>query len=106
MFQKRFIVASSPDVGEVAAEEADDDEWPQAFNQWARVFWYVVDAGYDIEVIDSDGLTRAMSQVKLPTPTPRVQPPSISSMALPLISSSSLSTICHPSSPWSPFCHF
>ena len=41
-----------------------------------------------------------------PPPTPRVQPPSISSMAPPLISSSSLSTICHSTSPSSPFCHF
>ena len=31
---------------------------------------YVADAGYDIEVIDSDGLRRAMSQVKWPTPNP------------------------------------
>jgi hypothetical protein len=42
----------------------------EPFNQRARVFWHVADAGYDIEVIDTDGLTRVMSQVKLPTPNP------------------------------------
>ena len=61
MAKKRFIAASSPDVGKVAAEEADDDYWPQALNQRARVCWHVADTGYDIEVIDSDSLTRAMS---------------------------------------------
>src|SRR3990170_4484374 len=72
MAQKSFTAASPPDVGEVAAEEADDDDWTwiDPFNQRARVFWYVADAGYDIEVVNSDGLTRAMSQVKLPTPNP------------------------------------
>jgi hypothetical protein len=45
MAQKRFIAASSPDVGEVAAEEADNDYWLQAVNQWAIVCWYVADAG-------------------------------------------------------------
>jgi hypothetical protein len=54
--QKRCIAVSSPDV----ATEADDDDWPQALNQRARVCWYVADASYDIEVIDSDGLMRAM----------------------------------------------
>ena len=66
MAQKSFITASSPNVGEVAAEEADDDDWTwiKPLNQRARVFWYVVDAGYDIEVVDNDGPTWAMSQVK------------------------------------------
>ena len=27
MAQKSFTAASSPDVGEVAAEESDDDDW-------------------------------------------------------------------------------
>ena len=72
MAQKSFTAASSPDVGEVATEEADDDDWTwiEPFNQRARVFWHVADAGYDIEVVDTDGLTRVMSQVKLPTPNP------------------------------------
>jgi hypothetical protein len=72
MAQKSFTVASSPDVDEVATEEADDDDWTwiEPFNQRARVFWHVADTGYDIEVIDTDGLTRVMSQVKLPTPNP------------------------------------
>ena len=58
--QKRCIAVSSPDVAEVA-EEVEDHYWPQALNQRARVCRYVADAGYDIEVIDSDGLTGAMS---------------------------------------------
>jgi hypothetical protein len=64
--QKRCIAVSSPDV----AEEADDHYWPQALNQRARVCGYVADAYYDIEVVDSDGLRQAMSQVKWPTPNP------------------------------------
>ena len=100
--QKRCIAVSSPDV----TEEADNHYWRQALKQRARVCGHVSAAGYEIEVNDSDGLGRAMSLVKWPTPTPRVQPPSISSMAPPLISSSSLSRICHPTSPSSPFCHF
>ena len=100
--QKRCIAVSSPDV----AEEADDHYRWQSLKQRARVCEHVSAAGYSIEVIDSDGLMWAMSQVKGPTPTPRVQPPSISSMAPPLISSGSLSTIFHPTSPSSPFCHF
>ena len=55
--QKRCIAVSSPDV----AEEADDHYWWQALKRWARVCKYVADAGYDIEVIDIDGLRRAMS---------------------------------------------
>ena len=64
--QKRCIAVSSPNV----AEEADDHYWRQALKQRARVCRHVSAAGYDIEVIDSDGLRRAMSQVKWPTPNP------------------------------------
>src|SRR5215216_1808090 len=64
--QKRCIVVSSPDV----AEEANDHYWRQALKQRARVCKHVSAAGYDIEVIDSDGLRRAMSQFKWPTPNP------------------------------------
>ena len=64
--QKRCIAVSSPDV----SEEADDHYWPHALNQRARVCGYVADADYDIDVIDSDGLRRSMSQVKWPTPIP------------------------------------
>ena len=55
MAQKSFATASSPDVGEVADEEADDDEWTwiRLFNLRARVFWHAADAGYDIEVVDT-----------------------------------------------------
>ena len=52
---------SSPDVAEVAAEEADDHYWWQALKQRARVCGHVSAAGYDIEVIDSDGLRRALT---------------------------------------------
>ena len=64
--QKRCIAVSLPDV----AEEADDHYWRQALKQRARVCGHVSSAGYDIEVIDSDVLRRAMSQVKWPTPNP------------------------------------
>ena len=85
--QKSCIAVSSPDV----AEEADNHYWPHALNQRARVCGYVADADYDIKVVDSDKLRWAISPVKWPTPTPRVQPLSISSMAPPLISSGALS---------------
>ena len=62
--QMRCIAVSSPDV----AEEADDHYWRQALKQLARLCGHVSATGYDIEVIDSDGLRRAMSQVKWPTP--------------------------------------
>ena len=64
--EKSCIAVSSPDV----AEEADDHYWRQALKQWARVCGHVSSAGYDIEVIDSDALRRAVSQVKWPTPNP------------------------------------
>ena len=55
MAQKSFTAASSPHVGELAVEEADDDDWTwiEPFNQQARVFWHVTNAGYDIEVVDA-----------------------------------------------------
>ena len=55
--QKRCIAVSSPDV----AEEAGDHYWQQALKQRARVCGHVSAAGYDVEVIDSDGLRRDMS---------------------------------------------
>ena len=55
--QKRCIAVSSPDV----AMEADDHYWPEALNQRARVCGHVSSAGYDIELIDSDALRRAVS---------------------------------------------
>ena len=58
--QKRCIAVSSPND----AEEAGDHYWRQALKQRARVCGHVSAAGYNIEVIDSDGLRRAMSQVK------------------------------------------
>ena len=64
--QKWCITISSPDV----AKEDGDHYWPQALNQRARVCGYVADAGHDIEVVDSNDLRRAMSQVKWPTPNP------------------------------------
>ena len=64
--QRRCIAVSSPDV----AEEADDHYWRQALKQRARVCGHVSSSGYGIEVINSNGLRRAMSQVKWPTPNP------------------------------------
>ena len=64
--KKRCIAVYSPDV----AEEADDHYWRQALKKQARVCGHVSAAGYDIEVIDSDALRRAVSQVKWPTPNP------------------------------------
>ena len=55
--QKRCIAVSSPDV----AEEADDHYWRQVLKQRARVCGHVSAVGYNIEVIDNDGLRRAMS---------------------------------------------
>ena len=64
--QKRCIAVSLPDV----TKEDADHYWPQALNQQARVCGYVANAGYDIEVVDNDGLRRARSQVKWRTPNP------------------------------------
>ena len=64
--QKRCIAVSSPDV----AEEADDHYWRQAIKQRDRLCRHVSSAGYDIKVINSDALRRAVSQVKWPTPNP------------------------------------
>ena len=63
--QKRCIVISSPNV----VEEADDPYWLHTLNQRARVCGYVMDTDYDIEVVDSDDLTWAISQVKWPNDT-------------------------------------
>ena len=66
--QNRCIVVSSPDV----AKEADDHYWRQTLKQRARVCGHVSAAGYDIKVIDSDGLRQAMSQVKWRIDDPQV----------------------------------
>ena len=55
--QMRFITVSSPDV----AEEAGDHYWRQALKQQARACGHVSAAGYNIEVIDNNGLRRDMS---------------------------------------------
>ena len=56
--------------GLFARRQADDHYWRQALKQRARVCGHVLSAGYDIDVIDSDALRRAVSQVKWPTPNP------------------------------------
>ena len=63
--RKRCITASSPDAAEMAAKEADNHYWSQALSQRATVCGYVADTGYDIEVVDSDGLTRAIVAPRL-----------------------------------------
>ena len=107
------VAAARPDLSiseqHVAAEAGKDIDYvamPKASCQRACVLLYLRKAGYDIKLVDSDGFTRAMSQVKWSTPTPLVQPLSISSTALPLISSAKRSRICDPYMPSSPFCHF
>ena len=79
--KKRFIMASPADVGEVAAvrpdlsipeqhvaaeagENIDYVAMPKASCQRASVLLYLRKPGYDIKLVDSDGFTRAMSQVK------------------------------------------
>ncbi|KAE8804946.1 hypothetical protein D1007_18963 [Hordeum vulgare] len=51
-----------------AAMEARYDEWPTTLNQWAHACMYFLEGDYDIELVDSDGLTQAMPQVKWRTP--------------------------------------
>ena len=97
-------MASPADVGEVAAvrpdlsipeqhvaaeasEDVDYVAMPKASCQRASVLLYLGKAGYDIKLVHTDGFMRAMSQVKWSIPTPLVQPLSISSTTLPLISS-------------------
>ena len=116
-------MASPADVGEVAAilpdlsipeqhvateagEDVDYVAMPKASCQRASVLLYLEKAGYDIKLIHSDDCTQAMHRLIGPSPTPLVQPPSISSTALLLISSAKRSRICDPYTPSSPFCHF
>ena len=113
-------MASPTDVGEVAAicpdlsipeqhitveagEDVDYVAMPKASCQRASVLLYLRKAGYDIKLVHTDGFTRAMSQVKWSIPNPLVQPPSISSTALPLISSAKRSRICEL---YTPRAHF
>ena len=80
-------MASPADVGEVAtvrpgllipeqhvaAEAGEDVEYiamPKASCRQASVLLYLGKAGYDIELVHSDGFTRAMSQVKCSIPNP------------------------------------
>jgi hypothetical protein len=42
----------------------------KASRQWARVLLYLRKAGYNINLVDSDGFTRAMSQAKWSIPNP------------------------------------
>ena len=101
-------MASPADVGEVAAvrpdlpiteqhviveagEDVDYVAMLKASCQRACVLLYLGKAGYDIKLVDHDGFTRAMSQVK---------------WSMPLISSAKRSRICELYTPSSPFCHF
>ena len=80
-------MASPADVGKVAAirpdlsileqhvvaeagEDVDYVAMPKASCQQASVLLYLGKAGYDIKLVDSDGFTRAMSQVKWSIPNP------------------------------------
>ena len=116
-------MASPPDVGEVAAvrpdlsileqhitaeagKDIDYVAMPKASCQRASVLLYLGKAGYDIKLVHTDGFTRAMSQVRWSIPNPSGSPPSISLMALPLISSAKRSRICNLYTLSSPFRHF
>ena len=79
---------------------------PKASRQWANVLLYLGKAGYDIKLVHTDSFTRACHRLSGPSPTPLVQPPSISSMAQLLISSTKRSRICYLYTQSSPFCHF
>ena len=80
-------MASPADVGEVAAvrpdlsipeqhvtaeagEDVDYVSISKASCQRASVLLYLGKAGYDIKLVDSDGFTRAMSQVTWSIPNP------------------------------------
>ena len=80
-------MASPADVGEVAAvrpnlsipekhvvveagEGVDYVAMPKASCQRASVLLYLGKAGYDIKLVNTDGFTRAMSQVKWSIPNP------------------------------------
>ena len=57
----------------VAAEAGEDVDYvsmPKASCQRASLLLYLGKAGYDIKLIDSDGFTRSMSQVKWSIPNP------------------------------------
>ena len=51
-------------VAREAGEDVDYVAMPKASCQRACVLLYLGKAGYDIKLVDSDGFTRAMSQVK------------------------------------------
>ena len=76
--KKRFIMDSPTDVGEVAAvrpdlsileqhvaaeagEDVDYVAMPKASCQQACILLYLGKAGYDIKLVESDSLMRAMS---------------------------------------------
>ena len=115
--KKRFIMASPADVGKVAAvrpdlsipeqhvateagEDIDYVAMPKASCQRASVLLYL---GNSSTPTASRGPCHRLSG---PSPTPLVQPPSISSTSLPLIFSATRLRICDPCMPLSPFCHF
>ena len=71
------VAAVRPDLSipeqHVAAEASKDIDYiamPKASCQWDSLLLYLGKAGYDIGLVDSDGFTRAMSQVKWSNPNP------------------------------------
>ncbi|KAE8799679.1 La-related protein 6 [Hordeum vulgare] len=114
--KKRFIMATPADVGKLTtvrpdmsfpeqhltAEVGEDVDYvamPKASRQRAGVLLYLLKDGYEIKLVESDGLTRAISQVKWSIPNPLVQLPLISSKAMSLISSATQSRIHDPCEP-------
>ncbi|KAE8791234.1 La-related protein 6 [Hordeum vulgare] len=53
-----------------AGEDVDYIAMSKASPQWASVLLYLWKAGYDIQLVDTNGFTRAMSQVKWSIPNP------------------------------------
>ena len=116
-------MASPADVGEVAAVrpdlsipekhvamEAGEDvnyvAMSKASCQRACVLLYLGKAGYDIKLIDSDGFTRAMSQVtwSIPNPSGSTTVDLFDGPATDLLHQGS--RICEIYTLSSPFCHF
>ena len=121
--KKRFIMASPADVGEVAAvrpdlsipeqhvgakagEDVNYIAMPKASCQ--RATYYCISGKLATTSISSTPTAShgPCHRSSGPSPTPLVQPPSISSTALPLISTAKRSRICELYTPSSPFCHF
>ncbi|KAE8791430.1 La-related protein 6 [Hordeum vulgare] len=87
-------------------EDVDYVAMPKASRQWASVLLYLWKASYDIKLVDSDGFTQAMSQVKwsIPNPSRSTTIDLFEGPAVDLLRQQS--SICDPCTPSSPFFSF